>query len=467
MRVAVIGAGITGLAAAHRLVSLVPGAEVVLVDGAAAAGGKLRTGELAGGAFETGAEMFLTGDPGGGPSGAVRLARAVGLGDRLVGPATLRAALAVGGTLTPLPGGTLMGVPADLSTLDGVARPAAERDRDGGGPLLAPEQDVAVGDLVRRRLGDEVVDRLVDPLLGGVYAGHADAISLRMSIPALARAATIEHTLVGAARTAIASRRFDPGLPVFSTVPGGVGRLVAAVLDALQAAGVGVRLGLPVRELARTPAGWRLVLGATRDPELITADAVVLAVPAAPAVRLLATAGGPPGVALDYASVALVGLALPAADLPELSGLLVPASEGYAVKAATFFDRKWAHLRRPDGVALVRMSLGRAGEEWVLQRDDAELARLAQDELARLLRRDRLPEPIDVGVHRWGGALPQYPPGHADRVARLRAALPATLAVAGAAYDGVGIPACIASGLAAADAIVDGLRVHPGSGGGQ
>jgi oxygen-dependent protoporphyrinogen oxidase len=459
MRIAVIGAGIAGLSAAYHLTQRLPDAEVVVIDQATRPGGKLHTAELAGTPFESGAEAFLAGDPAGGPSAAATLAREVGLGDTLVSPSTLRAAISIGGELRALPGGTLMGVPADLSTLDGLAQASAERDLDEGRPLLRPGEDEAVGQLVRRRLGDEVTDRLVDPLLGGVYAGHADRISLRMSIPALADAAESEHTLTAAVRTAIANRRFDPGLPVFLTVPGGLTRLVDAVVAALPR--VDLRLGLPVREMARTVSGWRLVLGPTPDPQIVTADAVVLAIPARRAARLLASQAAA-ALELEYASVALVGFALPPMELPDLSGFLVPASEGYAVKAATFFSRKWAHLRRPDGVTLIRASVGRAGEEVVLQRDDGDLVDLVRADLARLLGLDHLPEPVATAVYRWGGALPQYPPGHADRVAALRAALPPTLAIAGAAYDGVGIPAGIRSGAVAADMIVESLPAQVG-----
>jgi oxygen-dependent protoporphyrinogen oxidase len=126
------------------------------------------------------------------------------------------------------------------------------------------------------------------------------------------------------------------------------------------------------------------------------------------------------------------------------------------VKAATFFDRKWAHLSRP-GVTIVRTSLGRYGDEQVLQRDDAGLVRLAHAELGKLLGRP-LPEPLEARVQRWGGALPQYAPGHLDRVAAARSSLPATVALAGAAYDGVGIPACVRSGWTAADRVLEGLK---------
>jgi oxygen-dependent protoporphyrinogen oxidase len=452
MRIVVVGGGISGLAAAHRLVER--GAEVVLVEQAARLGGKIHTAEVAGGPVDLGAEAFAMRDPQGRPSAAIELVNAVGLADSLVYPTIGKAALAVGGRLRPLPAGTFMGVPGDLDALDGVATAAADRDHDGGRPLLGPDEDAAVGALVRRRLGDEVADRLVDPMLGGVYAGRANDLSLATTMPALAATCRHEHTLTGAVRAVLAARPAQGG-PIFGTIVGGVGRLVSAVAQRL--GGVDVRLGLPVRSVTPAGAGWQVTVGSTREPQTISADAVILATPAAPAARLLSDIE--PGAAelvgtLDYASVALVTLALPELDLPELSGLLVPATEGYAVKAATFFDRKWAHLRRP-GVTLVRASLGRYGDEGVLQRDDAGLAALAHADLGALLGRP-LPPPVQTRVQRWGGALPQYTPGHLDRVATARSRLPRTVTVAGAAYDGVGVPACVRSGWTAADRVLKG-----------
>jgi oxygen-dependent protoporphyrinogen oxidase len=463
MRIAVVGGGVAGLAAALRLRERAPaGTAITVYEQGGAPGGKVRTGTLAGSTVEFGAEAFLTRDPTGGDSAAVELVRQLGLAGDLVHPATTRAAIAVDGALHPVPAGTLVGVPGDPAALPPLAQPAAGLDPDEGRPLLAPGEDVAVGALVRRRLGDEVVDRLVDPMLGGVYAGRADQLSLAATMPALARAARAEPTLTGAVRAALAGMPGRGG-PVFATVSGGVGRLVSAMVSTIVAAsGARVALGLPVRELHRTPAGWRLVVGPTRDARVDDADAVVLAVPARPAGRLLAGvhAGAAAAVGrLDYASIALVTLALPEPGLPALSGLLAPAANGTLVKAATFFTTKWSHVRPGDGVALVRASLGRIGEEDRLQRPDEELAATAHAELGRLLGRP-LPVPLDAHVQRWGGALPQYRPGHPDRVAAARAALAAehpTLALAGAAYDGVGIPICIRSGQTAADGVLKSL----------
>lgn len=456
--IAVVGGGVAGLAAALRLRDRLPEARVTLYDGARALGGKLRTGELAGGPVEAGAEAFLMGDPSGGESAVVTLARRVGLGDDLAYPERVPAALAVDNELRPFPRGTLLGIPSDPSTLDGLVEVPAGLDRDEGRPLLAPGEDVAVGELVRRRLGDQVVDRLVDPMLGGVYAGRADNLSLAATMAGLARACREEHTLLGAVRAATAASAAHRGGPFMGTIRGGMSRLVEAVVAALGP--VEVRRGLPVRELAGTREGWRLIAGPVPEAESSVVDAVVLAVPARPAARLLESvspAAAKETAGVEYASVGLVTLALPPTELPELSGFLVPATEGREVKAATFFGTKWAHQRRPDGTVLVRASLGRYGEAEVLRRDDADLVALVRRELSELLGRP-LPEPVGAVVTRWGGALPQYAPGHLDRVARARAAVPATVALAGAAYDGVGIPACVRSGEAAADKIVSALR---------
>ncbi|NLU80428.1 protoporphyrinogen oxidase [Micromonospora sp. HNM0581] len=458
-RVAVVGGGIAGLAAAVRLRDRAD-VDITVYEQSGALGGKLRTGELAGGPVEFGAESFLMRDPAGGESAAVALVHRLGLAGRIVHPTVGQAALAVAGGLRPIPGGTLVGVPGDLAKVTTVAQPTRDGDRDGGGPLLDPVRDVSVGALVRARFGDEVVDRLVDPMLGGVYAGRADDLSLVTTMPALARATRVEHTLLDAVRAAQAAVPRAPGEPVFGTLDGGLSTLVDA---AATASGAAVRHHAAVRELTPTAAGWRLVVGPARDPEYVDVDAVVLAVPARPAARLLADVA--PSAAeeiggLDYASVALVTFALPEPALPELSGFLVPATEGLLVKAATFSTTKWGHLRRPDGLALVRASVGRYGDEAQLHRTDEDLAATVHRELSAVLG-TALPAPIAGHVQRWGGALPQYTPGHLDRVAAARSVLRRahpTLRLAGAGYDGVGIPVCVRSGETAADEIITALE---------
>ena len=222
-----------------------------------------------------------------------------------------------------------------------------------------------------------------------------------------------------------------------------------------------------VRELVPAAGGWRLTIGSAHAPEQLRADAVILAVPGRPASRLL---DGVPGAAaaraalaeISYASMAIVTLAYPATAfprLPEGSGYLVPAVDGLPVKAVTFSSVKWPHLQdRAAGLILVRCSVGRIGEEAVLQRDDAELAALAAADLAAATGVQG--PPADAVVTRWGGALPQYTVGHAGRVARIQASLAEQpgLAACGAAYAGVGIPACIATAQAAAGQVLAGLQ---------
>lgn len=452
--VVVVGGGIAGLAAALRVRDTAPaGTTITIVEQAERLGGKLRTGDVGGVRVEDAAEAFLFRRP-----QAVALARRVGLGDALVHPATLAASVVVDGALRPLPAGTLMGIPPGTEPVErtgvltraALARLHAEPDLPGE-PL---DEDVTVGELVTRRLGSQLVERLVDPLLGGVYAGRAAGLSLRATVPALVDPLREHPSLVRAVRS-VQDSAPATDTPVFATVEGGLSQLVAAVAQASDAT---IRTGLPVRELRPTAGGWQLVVGSTRDPELIDADAVVLAVPARAASRLLAGVSASAAAevgAIDYASIALVTLVLPPSALPAGSGALIPATSGLATKAVTYVSQKWPGI---SGATVVRASIGRYGEEAVLQRDDDELAELVRSELGAFL--GPLPVPVATKVNRWGGALPQYAVGHLDRVRRARTALAAhpTLALAGAAYDGVGIPLCIESGETAADQVVATMK---------
>lgn len=463
--VAIIGGGIAGLAAALALHDAL-GDDVTLtvLERGDRLGGKLRTGTIDGRRVETGAETFLTreaDDPSGAASAAVRLAHRVGLGDALIHPQTTTAAIFAAGELHPMPGGTLMGVPSDVASWPGIAGAAraAVADDDGGRPLLAAGADVAVGSLVRQRFGDAVVDDLVDPLLGGVYAGRADNLSLAVTMPGLAKACGVEHTLREAVRATL-SRRALTIAPAFATVAGGLSRFVAAIDVAMPAASV--LLGRTVREIVPIGQRWRVVHGSTTDAQALDVDAVVLAVPSRPAARLVEpfAADASAGIgALDYASIGLVTMLLPAGaldgtSLDGRSGALVPAVAGHAVKAVTVFSTKWAG--QPDGAVLLRASIGRYGEEQVLQVDDDALVDLAHADLGKILGAP-LVAPLRATVTRWGGGLPQYAPGHHDRVSSARAMLPPTFALAGAAYDGVGIPICIRSGQRAADQLIGAL----------
>ena len=439
-RIVIVGGGIAGISAAWFLRDH----DVTVVDGAPAVGGKLRTSEVAGLPVDEGAEQLLIRRP-----EAVALVRDVGLGDELVHPMTSAASVWSRGRLRPLPGGTLMGVPSRARSVRGVLAPweVARVAFDRVLPGSAPMEDVSVASYVGRRVGDAVVHRLVEPLLGGVYAGRAEELSLHATMPQLPR---VDGSLMKAVRRAVPT---PSGEPVFAALRGGLQRLVDATASQ---SGATMLIGRAVRRLERVDGGWRVVHGPTVDEQAIEADAVVVAVPAAPASRLLAHVASVAAAelaAVDYASVAIITLAYASEAMPALSGsgYLVPALPGRPVKAVTFTSGKWSHLRGP--VTVVRASVGRHGDVADLQRDDGELVVLVRQELEQTL--GVVAEPIATRVSRWGGGLPQYAVGHLDRVRRIRDAVGSVpgLAVCGAAYDGIGVPACIGSAERAAAAL--------------
>ncbi|MFE3558463.1 protoporphyrinogen oxidase [Streptomyces sp. NPDC059193] len=459
--VVVIGGGIAGLAAAHRL--LAEGVRVTLLEAGPRLGGKLLAGELAGVPVDLGAESVLARRP-----EAVDLAKAVGLGDALQPPATATAHLWTRGALRPMPRGHVMGVPGDLGPLaasgvlspEGLARIEAEHAL----PPAEIGEDVAVGEYVADRLGREVVDRLVEPLLGGVYAGNAYRISMRAAVPQLFEAART-HTLLGDGVRDLQRRaqtQPQPAGPVFAGIDGGIGRLPVAVAEACRAAGARIVTGAPVRELVRTPGGWRVVAGA----EAVEADGVILATPAGPAARLLdglAPAAAAELRGVEYASMALITMAFRRSELPAAvagggaSGFLVPPVDGRTIKASTFSSNKWAWAGTDPDLFLLRTSVGRHGDEEDLGREDAELVEVSLADLGAAV--GLAARPVASTVTRWDGGLPQYPVGHLGRVARIRAAvaeLPG-LAVCGALYEGVGIPACVAGAGKAVDAVIAAL----------
>ncbi len=473
--VVVIGGGIAGLAAAFYLKD--EPVRVTVLEGAGRLGGKLSASDVAGVAMDEGAEALLARRPEG-----IELIAAAGLGDDLVPAGVTSSAIYTRGAMRPLPRRQFMGVPADLDELaatgvispQGIARARAEEVRPAEGG------DASVTEYIGSRLGAEVVDRLVDPLLGGVYAGRSEDLSFTATLAPLAAAARGHAALTEAVTSLLPPQpsQAQPSqaqgdgkpAPLFVTLTTGLGALPEAVA---KASGAEIRTGAMVRELSRTEPGWRLTIGSAADPEYLDADAVIIAVPAAPAARLLRDAAPVAAAQLagiPYASMAIVTLAFPAADLfpgqtpaPQRSGYLVPAVDGRAVKAVTFSTVKWPHLARQAPVHTVRCSIGRSGEVAVLQRDDQELADLAAAELGDAL--GIAPRPVAWRVTRWGGSLPQYNVGHLDRVARVRAAVADQpgLAVAGAAYDGVGIPACAATARSAAAAVTAYLAARRAS----
>ena len=451
-RVVVVGAGIAGLAAAHRLSQR--GVRVTVLEASDRVGGKLLPGDIAGARVDLGAESMLARRP-----EAVALAREVGLADRLQPPGTATASIWTRGALRPMPRGHVMGVPGTAEALAGVLSEEglARIEQDAELPRTEVGDDVAVGAYVAARLGREVVDRLIEPLLGGVYAGDAYRISMRSAVPQLFQVARTHTSLTEGVREIQARMAANQQTgPVFMGIEGGVGTLPLAVADSVRARGGEIVTGAPVTELRREPSGGWRVAAADR---VLHADAVIVAAPAPAAAGLLRAEAPEAATELDtveYASMALVTLAYRRSDtaLPEGSGFLVPPVDGRTIKASTFASQKWGWIadENPD-VVVLRTSVGRYGETKILERDDTALVDVSRHDLREAT--GLAATPLETRVTRWTDGLPPYPVGHHARVARIRehiAKLPG-LAVCGAQYDGVGIPACIASAYAAVDQI--------------
>ncbi|MFV0494378.1 protoporphyrinogen oxidase [Mycobacterium sp.] len=442
----IVGGGISGLVAAYRLrVAVGDDAAITVFDPADRLGGILRT-ELVGGVpMDVGAEAYVLRRP-----EVPALLAELGLSDRQRVPTGVRPLIHSGGRLHPLPPDTVAGIPSSAASVAGlvdedtVARIEAEPGRKldwirGSDPVVAA--------LVAGRFGEQVVARSVDPLLGGVYAGSAATIGLRAAVPAVAAALD-----GGAAGLTDAIRAVLPpagGGPVFGSLRGGYQALLDALVQRSRIrwvrAGVSaLEPGWTVRD--DTGAHWH-------------ADAVILAVPAAVTATLAADVA-PVAAAVAgrivTASPVVVALAVPAdTPFPQASGVLVASGEPLHAKAITLSSRKWGRFGQPvaaGGVAQVRLSMGRFGDDAAMRACDDTLLAWARSDLAEVF--GIAVDPVDVRVQRWVDAMPQYGPGHADLVARLRSGLPPTLGVAGNYLDGIGVPACVgAAGRAVADVV--------------
>jgi protoporphyrinogen/coproporphyrinogen III oxidase len=503
--VAVVGGGIAGLAAAWELVTGPTAAgpdepvpEVVVLEAGDRLGGKVRSEPFAGRRVDVAADAFLARRP-----EATDLSRELGLAEELVPVGASGAAIWARGRLRPMPDGLNLGVPTRWWPLlrSGILSPGEclRLSHDLVLPRLGrggmPFGDRSVGDIVGGRLGRPVVDRLADPLIGGIHAGDADQLSAAALFPVLLAASHQSGSLMrrlGAARVRAAPSRVDGRPPpVFWSLAGTTASLVDELARALVTRGVSLRTGTVCQALDR-PTGrrtgrgagrarWELTLGSAESAPgaqgCLEVDGVILAAPA-PETAVLLAPHAPVSAGLlstiRYASVAVVTLAFREGSLAGPlagTGFLVPRTspvEGKAalVTACTYLGRKWPHLARP-GDELIRASVGRFGDDRPAALDDEELTAAVLAELGTLLGLGDAP--LETMVTRWDRAFPQYEVGHLIRVARIEEDLASRpgLAVAGAALRGVGIPACIGSGRAAARRVLASLGGPAGPGPGD
>jgi len=458
MNVAVIGGGIAGLAALHRLTQLVPGAPgelPLLVESERTVGGKVRTERVAGFVIEAAPDSFLSRKERG-----IGLCRELGLEDQLVGrrPEHAQTFVRRGDDLHPLPEGLTGMVPTNLSALERgslLSPQAVARFREEPGvPVRPGDEDESVASFVSRRFGRDAYENLIEPLMTGIYGGDGEHMSLRAVFPQL-RELELAHgsVLRGLADSPPPSGAYPPFVSLDSgmdALPGALSdRLEGRIRSTLGEAAVGLR--------RRRGGGYELELASGSRVEL---DAVVLAVPAFASAALLEGVDGElAGLhrEIPYASSVVVSLAFSRADVVPLDGYgyLVPRTNASDVLACTWSSQKWEG-RAPEDAHLVRVYAGRFGGRDLSAEDDATLVALAREELRHI---GVVAEPVLVRVHRWPRGMPQYVLGHGERVARIeeRLAEHPGLAVAGAAYRGVGIPDCIASGEAASESLVRAL----------
>jgi protoporphyrinogen/coproporphyrinogen III oxidase len=456
--VVIVRGGIAGLAAAHRLQRHVPSLLITVLDSEARLGGKIVTERASGFVVEGGPDAFLASKPRG-----VGLCRELGLADRLQGlnPQAGRAQIMRGGQLHPLPEGLSGLIPGRLGPLlrSALLSPAGKLRLllDWVLPARTAPGDESLASFMRRRLGAEAYQRLVEPLMSGIYGGDGEQLSLDATFPQLRRLEQSHGSILRGVRAGRPAPAPKPS--PFLTLPGGLAELVDTLANQLAAGEVQLMTRVGVTSItpdAGSPGHyWVHRQGGAPLP----ARAVIVATPATAAASLLNDLD--PSLAqqlgaIHYAPAVTVSLAYHQQDLPaplHSTGYIVPRAEGRPVLACTFSSIKFAH-RAPEDYVLLRVFFGRADKTEMFARSDTELERLAQDELRQTL--GLRAAPAQRWVYRWAEGLPQYQLGHLDRLAtiRRRLAFHPGLALAGAAYQGVGLPDCIASGEAAADEVL-------------
>ncbi len=466
-RIAIIGGGISGLAAAfaleeRRRAGNLP-VEYVLFEASPRLGGVMVTDRVDGCLVEAGPDSFLTEKP-----WAIDLCKKIGLGDQLIGSndPDRKTYILVKGKLVVMPDGLMFMVPtkilptvfSPLFSLRSKVRMAAEWFH----PPRAASTDETVAEFVERHYGPEMVDRLADPLLSGVYGGEASQLSVRSVLPRFSDMEA-KHGSLGramlAARKKMAGAAKRPAAPLFTSLKDGMQQMVDALVARLDAKSLHV--SCPVRSVVAQGRGWTVSAGYQSDHF----DALIVATPAPAAASVLYAADEKLASELDqirYSSSVTVTLGYDEnvrRSLPPGFGFLIPRSEGCRMLAATFVHNKFPH-RAPENRAIVRCFLGGARDEQVLDNNDNDILRIVRTELEQIL--GLTAEPLFARVYKWKGAMAQYSVGHLERLKRIEALcqeLPG-LALAGNGFSGIGVPDCVRSGTEAAGRVASLLGLE-------
>jgi len=460
-RIAIVGGGISGLSAAFYLEKArASGAELqyALFESGQRLGGSMYSDRVEDCLVEAGPDSFLTEKP-----WALTLCKELGIADQLIGSydSQRKTYIVVHGHLVVMPDGLMFMVPTRL--LPTAFSPLfswgtkIRMARELLHPPRPMHDDETVAELVERHFGAEVVDRLADPLLSGVYGGDAAKLSARAVLPRFVemeeKYGSLSRAMLAVHKKMTQASHKQPARPLFTSLKGGMQQLVDAIISRLDPGSTHLRSH--VRRVYPENGGWRVSIELTGDERF---DAVILATPANVAGVLLdgvdrslarnlleITYSSSVTVTLGYYMDQLKGL-------PPGFGFLVPRSEGTRMLACTFVHNKFPH-RAPAGKGILRCFLGGARDEAVLALTDDEMLETVYRELRDIVRLEA--RPIFARVYRWRGAMAQYEPGHIGRVARIeqRVSEIPGLALAGNAYHGIGVPDCIRSGMEAANAL--------------
>ncbi len=453
--VLIIGGGITGLAAAYRLQIIAPDVQITLVERDGRLGGKILTEHTDGFLIEGGPDSMLARKPRG-----VGLCEELGSAEQLHGrdPAHNKTFVRRHGALYPLPSGLTGMIPTNLTALEQnplISSAGKERlAREAEIPPAAETGDESVGSFVTRRLGREVYEALIEPLMSGIYAGDGEQLSLAATFPQLRQLELKYGSLLKGLQASQTSSATPAAYPPFVALRGGLGDLVTSLVAQIN--GVQLLTGVGVETLQRDADG-RTYLATLSDAQTISADAVIMTTPAFISAKLLADIApdlAAAHAAIPHASSATVCLAFNQGELAthlDGYGYVIPRVEETDILACTWTSSKWQG-RAPTGQVLLRVYLGRYGRRDILEETDAALVALARSELREML--DISAPPTLARVYRWPNGMPQYTIGHLDRLAQIEAGIKQQpgLFVAGAAYRGVGIPDCIHSAEQAAQA---------------
>ncbi len=454
MHLVVVGGGITGLAAAFTA-SRTPGIDVTLLEARPEVGGKIGTISLRDARIELSADSFLPRD-----DVALQLCRDIGIGGELVSPADFGAWIYLKGRTHRFPAGTVLGFPASLRSLATTTLLSPAGKLRAAAELLARHTlsgpDVSVGEFARARLGAEVLERMIDPILAGTRAGSVDEMSLAAAIAPVDHAARNHHSVIAGLRRA--RRASGAAAPRFYAPEAGMHRIVEALEEAMPA--VHLRRDTRVRSVSKTRGAFEVDTATGSVP----ADAVIVATPAHVTAALLEPISPEAAEGLrtiEHTSTAVINLLFPAGGiglLPSGSGLLVPSSEGMTISGCTWFSSKWPALAAPGGTVTIRCFVGRDRRESSLNLSDADLQGVALRELSRITSVHS--DPLASHTTRWDQGMPRYTVGHLQRVTAIERALAETpgIAVAGASYRGSGIPDCIAQAQRAVATVTGAMR---------